>query len=1064
MSETADIADLSEPSRRRRHKRALKAGIAIAALLGVALGGIWFTREDIADSLIADTLSGYDLSGSYEIVSVGPSRQVLRNVVIGDPASPDMTIERAEVTIRYRFGLPAIGGVKLVRPRLYGRIIDGKVSFGALDRVIYAEPTGEPFRLPDLRLAINDGRALIRSEYGDIGVKAEGAGPLRGGFSGVVGAVAPRLTDGDCTASGLSLFGQIVIRGEEPHFEGPLRLGGIDCTQTDFALGKAQLTVDATGTRSLDGAKMALGLQFGKIAAGSLATGSLAGEIALSVDDNGLTSDIDVTAADIDAAGARLTRTTVEGALRSRDSFATLGFDGSFSGVGLRPGPGMEGQLTAYASRAEGTLLGPLLARMRGALKREGRGSTFEGEVQARFAADRRTVIMPHAEWQGAGGETLLSISRGQLTIDGEGNPRFAGHFQTGGPGMPRIAGRMERAEQGESRMQLSLAEYRAGDASLAIPALDVRQDASGTIRLNGTVRANGAIPGGQVANLAVPVTGGWSASGGLALWPGCVTPRFERLELASLTLQRQSLTLCAPTNSAILRSDGAGTRFAAGVPMLDLAGTLGENAARIRGGPVALGVPGTLVARDLDIALGPDERATRFRLSELTAEIGENIAGRIENAEFRLADVPLDITEASGDWAWRDGGLTIANGAIRVTDRQPDARFQPMVAQGVTLRFADNAIAANALMREATTGRAIVDVDIVHDLQNGAGHADLDVDGIGFDQTLQPDTVTRLALGTIANAQGTVRGTGRIDWNETDVTSTGRFSTDSLDFAAAFGPVRGLAGTVEFTDLLALETAPGQRVTLREINPGVVVENGVLDFAIGENLALSIHGGTWPFLGGTLRMRPTRMNLGVAEVRNYVFEIEGLDAALFIARMELNNLAATGTFDGAIPLVFDENGGRIEGGLLMARPPGGNVAYVGALTYEDMSPIANFAFDALKSLDYTGMSIALDGSLEGEIVTRVKIDGVSQGEEADKNFVTRRLASLPIRFDVNVRAPFYQLLSSFKSLYDPSSVRDPRELGLVSVAGDELVPSGEVVLGEDVIPAGNGIQPPASE
>jgi len=386
---------------------------------------------------------------------------------------------------------------------------------------------------------------------------------------------------------------------------------------------------------------------------------------------------------------------------------------------------------------------------------------------------------------------------------------------------------------------------------------------------------------------------------------------------------------------------------------------------------------------------------------------------------------------------------LTITNGAVRVTDRQRDARFQPMIARDATLRFADNRIVSDATLREETTDRPIVDVAIAHDLGSGTGHADLDVNALTFDNKLQPDTVSRLALGTIANAEGTVAGKGRIDWDEAGVSSTGSFHSDSLDFAAAFGPVKGLAGTVEFIDLLDLVTAPNQKLTIRDINPGVVVENGVVDFQIEPNLALQLNSGTWPFMGGTLRMEPARMNLGVAEVRHYVFTIEGLDAAQFLERMELANLTATGVFDGTVPLVFDENGGRIDGGMLTARAPGGNVAYVGALTYEDISPIANFAFDALKSLDYQAMTIGMDGSLEGEIVTRVKIDGVKQGEGAKRNLITRRLANLPIRFQVNLRAPFMQLLSSFKSMYDPASVRDPRELGLVDDNGRALVPSG---------------------
>jgi hypothetical protein len=182
-------------------------------------------------------------------------------------------------------------------------------------------------------------------------------------------------------------------------------------------------------------------------------------------------------------------------------------------------------------------------------------------------------------------------------------------------------------------------------------------------------------------------------------------------------------------------------------------------------------------------------------------------------------------------------------------------------------------------------------------------------------------------------------------------------------------------------------------------------------------------------------------MKIGVAESRSFTLRIEGLDASHFVERMNLGNISATGTFDGVIPLIFDENGGRLEGGQLISRPPGGNVSYVGALSYKDLSTMANFAFDALKSLDYRRMQIDLNGPLEGEIVTRVSFDGIAQGAGAKRNFLTRRIARLPIKFNVNLKAPFFKLVGSLRSLYDPAAVRDPRELGLMGSDGRALNP-----------------------
>jgi hypothetical protein len=65
-------------------------------------------RERIADDFIADELARYGIEATYEIERIGGRRQVLRNVVVGDTDRPDLTVERAEVCIRYRFGYPRV--------------------------------------------------------------------------------------------------------------------------------------------------------------------------------------------------------------------------------------------------------------------------------------------------------------------------------------------------------------------------------------------------------------------------------------------------------------------------------------------------------------------------------------------------------------------------------------------------------------------------------------------------------------------------------------------------------------------------------------------------------------------------------------------------------------------------------------------------------------------------------------------------------------------------------------------------------------------------------------------
>ena len=1053
MAEVADDhpAEASAPRRRRIWPLALGA---LAVLLAAGLAMAWLMRERIADNVIAGQIEKFGLPARYEIESIGTDAQVLRNVVIGDPARPDLTIERVTVAIEARWGVPGLGRITLDRPRLFARWKDGRVSFGSLDPLLYTGSKA-PFRLPDLDLAIRDGRGRIASDLGDLGVKLEGEGRLRDGFSGVVAAIVPQGRFGACTLTRASLYGKLSVSREKPRFAGPLRLGELACPLEALRLGESALAIDATFDPALDGAEGKASLAAGPLGLGAAALAGASGETRFAWRKQALTAHYDLTARQLASGALAVGELSAKGALRAQQNFARLETEGDLAARALRPGSGLARLLATLERSGAGSMAAPLAAQLRTALARETPGSRLTASYLARSGEGGLSLIVPQANLRGGSGQTLLAVSRLSLSADGNGAPRLTANFTAGGRGLPKLAGRMERGPGGGIAMRLMMADYAAGPARLALPRLTLVQAPSGALGFSGFLRLSGPLPGGAARNLEVPLEGNWSPRSGLAMGRKCTPLRFDSLSFADLTLSGRTVTLCPQPGGAIVRADARGLRIAAGAPALDLAGRLGTTPIRIASGPVGFAVPGTLAARSLDVALGPASSPSRFRLANLTARIGRDIAGSFAGTQVRLAEVPLDLLDASGDWRFAGGRLALANGSFRLEDRELDDRFQPMIARAAGLTLEGNRIAANALLREPKSDRALVRTALRHDLASGTGSADLAIDGIVLDGKLQPDQISHLALGVIANGEGTVRGAGRIDWNEAEVTSTGSFTTDRFDFAAAFGPVQGLSGTVNFTDLIGLITAPDQRLKIAAINPGIEVNDGELVFAIRPGRVLEIDGARWPFLGGRLTLEPTRLVLGEAETRRFTLRIDGLDAAKFVSRMDMGNINATGTFDGVLPLVFDENGGRIAGGSLVSRVPGGNVSYVGALTYKDLSPMANFAFDALRSIDYRQMRIGMDGPLEGEIVTRVSFDGIRQGASARRNFITNRIAKLPIKFNVNLRAPFFKLVSSFRSLYDPGYVLDPRTLGLVGSDGKALpaVPR----------PATPPVQPPVS-
>lgn len=1025
---------------RWRRKRVL-APAGIVTFLVLALGAAWLSRERIAGNIIEGQLQTWGVPATYEIESIGAQRQVVRNLVVGDPARPDLTVERAEVRIAYRLGMPRIGRITLIKARLYGRLANGRVSFGSLDKAIYRD-TGQPPGLPRFDVAIRDGRALIRTPYGPVGAKIDGEGPISDGFAGTLAVSAPGLATGDCRAARVSGFGKVTTSAGEPSFAGPVRLGFLSCPGSRLALRDAEAEVEAGADERLTAFRGRVSLATGPMRYVNYSANGADLTLRGNWKDGLLDERHTVALRGLVTPQASAALTMLEGSLRASHGFQRLDLRSDVEASGLRPGPQLQDALAELARTGEGTLIAPLAQRFAGALARQARGSSFSGDLALRRANGATSVMVPRAEMRGGGGARVLSLSRVEARFGGEAPPRLAGNIATGGPDMPEIAGRMERTSTGATVFRLAMQPYRSGTSSLAVPQLSVAQASDGAIGFAGRVLASGPLPGGATRGLALPVSGRWAPSGTLNLWRECVDVAFDRLQLANLTLARRGLRLCPPRGRAILESGRGRLRIAAGAPRLDLAGSLGATPVRLTSGPVGFAFPGVMTARSLAIALGPAATASHFSISNLQARLGSgDIGGSFTGADVRLNAVPLDLRDASGEWRYAGGALTLSKGAFLLVDRAAEPRFQPLAARDGTLTLRDNVVTAEALLRNPATDRVVTEVEIVHNLGAGRGYANLTVPGLRFDDRLQPEALSRRALGLIANASGTVTGTGRIDWSADGITSTGAVSTDSLDFAAAFGPVRGARGTIRFTDLVGLTTAPGQRLEIASVNPGIEVTGGEVLFQLRGGQLLAVESGSWPFMGGRLILRGVELDFGVEEARRYVFDIEGLDAAAFVARFQLPNLAVTGLFDGTVPIVFDTSGnGRVEGGRLTSRRPGGNVSYVGDLTYKDLSPIANFAFDALRSLDYDRMTIAMNGSLTGEIVTNVNIEQVRQGARAKRNIITRALANLPIQFRINITAPFYQLISSFKSLRDPAAVRDPRDLGLLSDDGTRFL------------------------
>jgi hypothetical protein len=1004
----------------RRRGRALL--LALIGILALALAGIWLARKPIAADLIDRELARRGVPARYAVKRIGLRTQRLEGVSIGDPRAPDLTADWVEVDLAPTFGAPQLREVRAGGVRLRGRLANGRLTLGAVDRLL-GPPTGKPFRLPDLPVQLDDARLELATAAGPLLLRLDGKGNLASGFKGRYAAAAPALEVSGCRLTAARLAGSVETRGGRPHFAGPVSAEALTCP--DARLANLSGSLDARLEPELNGWNGLATLAGGPARMGDWAVQSARAQVDFAGDARRTSGMVRLAGLEVAGPPGRAARAELGGRYRVDTGRAerldepvvsratSIRFDGGLTarGVVLAGTPRLEGVARSFA----GTPLGPLAQSLARFVQAAGRSGDARAALSIATRGGAGSVRVGSAEL--AGGSGVLRFTGGEgirLVWPGGGAPQVDGRLALAGPNLPRIVADLRQSAPGAAVAGLARMEpFEAKGARVALAPVRFENGRFSTV-----LEASGPLAGGRVEGARLPLQGRIGA-GGLVLNPGCAPLAFQRLIVSGLRLAPAQLRLC-PAGPALL----ANGRFAGVLESPRLRGTLGSSPITLSAKQARFDQTGFRIAA-LDVRLG-SERVSRLAIADLSG--GSDLSGRFAGLSGQIGRVPLIVSDANGRWRFAQGVLTAAGG-LKLSDEADPPRFNPLVSRDFALRIQGNKVTATGNLLEPQGGAQVVAVNLRHDLGSGAGSADLDVPLIRFGPALQPERLTRLTLGVIADVDGALSGSGRIAWNGEGVTSTGLFHVDAASLAAPFGPATGVRTDIRFTDLLGLVTAPGQQLTVATVNPGILVEDGVVRYRVLPDFKVAIESARWPFAGGELMLRPTVLDFSQEAARNLTFDIAGLDAAKLINKLEFENLNATGIFDGALPMIFDRDGGRIVGGSLASRG-GGTLAYVGEVSNANLGIWGGIAFDALKSIAYRNMTIQLNGKLDGEMVSEIRFNGVSRGSIRPVatgliarvgGQLARQVQQLPFIFNIRIRAPFRGLIATTRSFSDPS-------------------------------------------
>jgi translocation and assembly module TamB len=1011
--------------RRRRVGRALGLFVAgILALFLIALFALWLGRKPIANNVLAREMARRGVQATYHLDRVGLRTQRISNLVIGNPAHPDLTAKFAQVEMRILLS----GKVEVFRVvargvRLRGQLVGDKVSWGQLDKLLPKPSNAKtPFKFPDIAVDIADSTIALRTPYGPLGFAVAGKGNLTGGFKGRLSVASPRLAFGRCELDAVHAAMRVEITKRRPHVAGPFTAQNFACPQSNLSIAAPRLDLDSDFSESFgsfDGK--------GRLATPALIAGAngLANLVA-NIGFKGTASNT-IGTIDLGAQRARLGQifadgTRIKGRYRLEAAKGDLALVADYDATRAALPPAMLASITGPLAAAAKTPIGPIAAAIGNAVSRTAGGFDAKGSLRVVNYTGGGAVRVETADAHGANGARIRVAGRDGVTYYWpSGRIRVDSKIATSGGGLPtgEIDLRQPRGF-GPVSGEVRFSPYAAGGSRLALAPVSFAATRDGSTQVRTTALLDGPFSGGRVTGLRVPIDGTLGGPGGLSFGHGCLDTGFQTLTIGAMKLGAAKVPLCPLGGAIVAQRPGGALQIGAGTQRLRLAGRLGASPVQIVADRARLLSSDRFDASGLGMRLGNPAAPVLLAAKQLDGRFGaRGIAGTFGGGRGTIGNIPLLMSEAAGRWTFAKA-LTV-DGALTVSDRAEKIKFYPLATRNVHFVLAGDRITTTGALHNSATGALVTNVDILHRLASGQGHAILDVPGIRFAQNgLQPEAITPLTEGVIALVDGTVRGQGRIDWHGTKVSSTGDFSTDATDLAAAFGPVTGIRGTIHFTDLLALETAPGQVVTLATVNPGILVENGTLHYQLLPGQLVKIEGAEWPFMGGRLLLRETILNLGRPSAKRLTFAVDGLDAHLLVDSFGFKEIAAGGIFDGVLPMIFDENGGRIVGGRLDSRAPGGSLSYIGVVSKANLGLFGGIAFNALRDLRFHSMIVRLDGDLAGEFATTLTIDQVALGNTGTQRIIRRVLKKVPFKFNVSIKGPFRALIGTAKSFKDP--------------------------------------------
>ncbi|MEO9969954.1 MAG: YdbH domain-containing protein [Hyphomonadaceae bacterium] len=473
-----------------------------------------------------------------------------------------------------------------------------------------------------------------------------------------------------------------------------------------------------------------------------------------------------------------------------------------------------------------------------------------------------------------------------------------------------------------------------------------------------------------------------------------CVGLTMGGVRSGTIALDPLAIALC-PTDGRFVRQEAGATVGRINLGDINLPFVTGDSS-------------GTFVfdGAQLDWSSGDElELTIKGRSLALPMVFGEttlNISSAAPTVSAFVRDGPLRIVAALDDTvfsgtmipanvradAFKFEGLAAEAGlegvlradTVHISDLAADPLYEPLVSD-LEAVLRDGAIDMNGALLNEKTQTAIADMRLQLHLAELNGTAQLKIRPLIFQPGgLQPTALSERLRGVLTSTSGELSGQANIDIVEGEPNGTGNVTVRALSFdTLKAGSVSGVNGQINFSDILGLQSEPHQVFTIDEINPGVPLTGGLIQFQLNGAETTTLEAAHWPFAGGMIRIIPTEWTLG-SDSENVMVELVDIELAGLIETLKVPDVLATGTVSGAFPIEFVGANVMVRQAVLRTDEQGGTFAYLGSATetLKGQNEYADFGLEAIKKLDFSVMEIGLDGNLIGRLLLSMDLLGAN--------------------------------------------------------------------------------------